>query len=99
MNFSNKTKLAIVMVLINGPMNVTEIVKKIGEEQSAVSHSLKKLTECHILDVKQKGKERIYSLNKETVMPMLKIVAKHVNKNCSCSECDKKCPIKIKNAV
>ena len=81
-NFSNKSKLDIIMVLRHGPLNVKTITKKINEEQSAVSHNLRKLTDCHILDVKKIGKERIYSLNKDTVIPILKLVEKHVEKYC-----------------
>lgn len=81
-NFANKTKLNIILSLRNGPLNVTAIAKKVGEEESKVSHNLKKLNKCHVLDVKQKGRQRIYSLNKETVIPLLKIVEKHVKKNC-----------------
>tara|TARA_Y100000310_G_scaffold204114_1_gene204400 strand:- start:1315 stop:1614 length:300 start_codon:yes stop_codon:yes gene_type:complete len=88
-NFSNKAKLDIIMALRNGPLNVKTIVKKINEEQSAVSHNLKKLTDCHVLDVKKVGKERIYSLNKNTVIPILKLVGKHVMKNCPGSCCKK----------
>ena len=87
-NFANKSKLHIIMALRCGSLNVSTIAKRINEEQSAVSHNLKKLSACHILDVKKIGKERIYSLNKETVIPMLKIVEKHVKKNC-CIECKK----------
>jgi len=58
----------------------------INEEQSKVSHNLKKLTDCNFLDVKQEGKKRIYSLNKETIIPLLNLVKKHVQKYC-CEEC------------
>ena len=89
MNFANKTKLDIIIALKNGSLSVTDIAEKIKEEQSKVSHNLKNLTECNILTVKQKGKNRIYSLNKDTVMPMLKIVEKHVKKSCPmrCEKC------------
>ncbi len=63
--FSNKTRIKIIEALITGEKSVSEICKLINEEQSKVSHNLKKLTECHFLDVKRKGKKRIYSLNKE----------------------------------
>ncbi|MFC2016537.1 ArsR/SmtB family transcription factor [Chloroflexota bacterium] len=89
LNFANKTKLDIVMALRYGPLNVNTIAKIVNEEQSTISHNLKKLTECHILDVKKVGKERVYSLNKDTVIPMLKIVEKHVEKYCPRS-CHKK---------
>ena len=90
MNFANETKFDIIMALINGPLNVKAITKKVNQEQSAISHNLKNLSACHILDVKKVGKERIYSLNKDTVIPILKIVEKHVRKNCPGS-CNKKC--------
>jgi len=82
MNFSNKTKLNIILALENKPLSVKEISEKVKGEQSRISHNLSKLLQCHILDVKQKGKQRIYSLNNETVVPILKIVKKHVKKNC-----------------
>lgn len=82
MSFANKTKMDIIMSLRNGPLSVTEIVKKVGKEQSTVSHDLRRLSRCHILHVKQKGKQRIYSLNKQTVLPILETVEKHVRKNC-----------------
>lgn len=88
-NFANKSKLDIIMALRFEPLNVSAIAKKVGEEQSAVSHNLKKLSDCHVLDVEKSGKERIYSLNKDTVIPILRLVEKHVTKNCP-GDCCKK---------
>jgi ArsR family transcriptional regulator len=82
-NFSNKTKFDIVMSLKNKPMSVMELTKALGEEQSKISHSLTNLAKCGILSVKQQGKKRIYSLNKETIMPVLDLVQKHVEKHCT----------------
>ena len=81
-NFSNKTKFRIVMLLKNKPMSVNELSKAMKEEQSKISHNLAKLYKCNILTVKQKGKQRIYSLNKDTVIPIIKLVEKHVHKHC-----------------
>ena len=89
MNFANRTKLNIILALENKPLSVNEITEKIKCEQSKISHNLSKLLQCHILDVKQKGKQRIYSLNSETVVPILKIVKKHVKKNCVLGKCPK----------
>lgn len=83
MNFANKSRFDIIMALRKGPLSVSEIVKKVGEEQSAVSHNLIKLKGCRLLDVKQNGKQRIYYLNKETVLPLLETVEMHVKKYCS----------------
>jgi DNA-binding transcriptional ArsR family regulator len=70
-------------------MNVTEICNCLNQEQSRVSHNLKCMADCHFLTVKKKGKQRIYSLNKETILPLLNLVEKHVQKYC-CKECGKK---------
>ncbi len=90
-NFANKTRLGIILCLKEKKMNVGEIVKKVGEEQSKVSHNLKQLSDCHIVNVEKNGKERIYSLNKKTVLPLLRLVEKHVKCNCSekCKFCQK----------
>ncbi len=82
----NKTRLRILEALLIRPMSVTEICSSLKEEQSKISHNLKCLTDCHFVDVKQKGKQRIYSLNKETMVPLMKLVGEHVKKYC-CSEC------------
>lgn len=81
-NFANKTKLDIIMLLKEKPLSVGEIAEKIKGEQSKVSHNLRKLSACRILKVERKGKQRIYFLNKETVLPMLKLVEEHVQKYC-----------------
>jgi|TARA_B100002003_G_C14095785_1_gene527078 DNA-binding transcriptional ArsR family regulator len=86
---ANKTRLKILEILQAKSMSVTEICTILGEEQSKISHNLKCLTECHFLDVKQQGKKRIYSLNKDTILPVMKLVDKHVQKYC-CNECKMK---------
>lgn len=87
--FSNKTRMRVIEALSYGPKSVNEICKITKEEQSKVSHSLKKLTECHFLDFRRQGKKRIYSLNKDTIMPILNLVEKHVRKYCK-EVCHKK---------
>jgi len=59
-----------------------EISSALQEEQSKVSHNLRALADCHFLDVEKKGKKRIYSLNKETIIPLMRLVEKHVKKYC-----------------
>jgi DNA-binding transcriptional ArsR family regulator len=91
-NFANKNKLEIILALKESDLNVSAIVKKLDCEQSAISHNLKKLANCNIVTVRQQGRERIYSLNKDTVLPMLRIVEMHVKKNCG-KDCKKGCNI------
>lgn len=83
---ANQTRLRILEALQKKPMSVTEICSELKEEQSKISHSLKCLTSCHLLDVEKNGKHRIYSLNKDTMVPLMKLVASHVSKYC-CKEC------------
>lgn len=86
-NFANKTRFKIIIALKHKAMNVTELAEEIGEEQSKVSHNLVKLASCNIITVKQDGKNRIYSLNKETVIPIFRLIEKHVKNHCTL--CDK----------
>ncbi|MBW2974816.1 metalloregulator ArsR/SmtB family transcription factor [Candidatus Woesearchaeota archaeon] len=87
--FSNKTRMRIIEALTSGKKSVNELCRITGEEQSKVSHNLKKLTECRFLDFKREGKKRIYSLNQDTIIPILKLVEKHVRTYCR-EACSKK---------
>ena len=80
--FSNKTRWKIVEALRHNNLSVSEICKSVKEEQSKVSHNLKKLIECHFVEATRKGKERVYSLNKKTIIPLLNLVEKHAKSYC-----------------
>lgn len=86
---SNKTRIRILELLKGRSLSVTEICKALNEEQSKISHNLKCLADCHFLDAKQKGKQRIYSLNKDTIVPLMNLADKHVKKYC-CVSCKMK---------
>jgi DNA-binding transcriptional ArsR family regulator len=86
---SNKTRMSIIESLLRSPKCVNEICHDIREEQSKVSHSLQRLMECNFLNAKRDGKKKIYSLNEETVIPILRLVDKHVSKFCN-KECTRK---------
>jgi DNA-binding transcriptional ArsR family regulator len=83
---ASRVRMNILELLMKQPMSVNQISSALNEEQSNISHNLKKLTECHFVEAKQEGKKRIYSLNKETIEPLMKLVEKHVEKFCS-KEC------------
>jgi len=78
----NRTRLKILELLYNRPMCVNDICRTLNEEQSKISHNLKKLSNCNFIEVKKEGKKRIYSLNKKTMVPLMKLVEKHVNTYC-----------------
>lgn len=87
--FSNKTRMGIIKTLTQGSKSVNEICELTHQEQSKVSHNLRKLTECNFIGGKKDGKKRIYSLNKDTILPILQLVEKHVHKYCK-EDCHKK---------
>ena len=86
---ASRLRIAILELLMLRPMNVTEICLALNEEQSNVSHNLKKLAECHFVDAMQKGKTRVYSINKDTIEPLMKLVEQHVQQFCG-RECLKR---------
>ncbi len=97
---SNPLRIKIVSSLEKKPKSVTQLSKEIKIEQSKVSHALKGLKECRIVQFKQKGKQRIYSLT-ETIVPILKLISCHSKECCGCKGCNAlknkiKIPQKIK---
>jgi len=79
---SNPTRLAILESLRESPKSVKQISESLGEEQSMISHNLKPLVECRFVFVKRKWKERVYSLNKETMGPIFQLFIFHAQKYC-----------------
>ena len=82
-NLANPIKTNIITALEEKESSVSELSKKLKVEQSKLSHALSSLRHCNLVLVKQKGKERIYSLNKKTILPILKIIDKHKCEHCA----------------
>jgi DNA-binding transcriptional ArsR family regulator len=77
------------LLAYKGSMNVSEICNELGLEQTHVSHSLKCLTFCGLVTYNREGKSRVYSINAQTVLPLLKIVGDHLkNYATNLSTCD-----------
>jgi DNA-binding transcriptional ArsR family regulator len=87
---SNKARLSILYALREKEMSVNDIVTVTHLEQSLVSHNLALLKKCHFVDSSVKGKQRIYTLNKKTIVPLFELVDKHMS--ISCGEDRKSCP-------
>lgn len=88
-NLANPLKVEIILSLRQKAQSVKEISKNLKVEQSKLSHALASLRCCNIVEVKQQGKERIYSLNKKTILPMLDLIDKHAKTFCKgqCEGC------------
>ncbi len=79
---ANRTRLAILDVLEDGPKTVSEISAALKQEPAVTAQNLKPLTECAFLHSEGVGEEKRYSLNKEIVEPLGHILAFHVAKHC-----------------
>jgi len=88
-NLANPIKIQIISQLNNKECSVNELANVLGIEQSKLSHALSSLRCCNIVTVKQNGKQRVYSLNKETIIPMLNLIDRHEKTFC------KACKIKV----
>ncbi len=78
--FSNETRFRIICLLRKGPLTAKAICKKTGFEQSRVSHNLKCLINCGFAHFEKKGKWKIYSLDKDAILPMMEILDEHVER-------------------
>ncbi len=95
-NLANPLRINIVTALREKASSVGELSEKLNIEQSKVSHSLACLKKCKIVESKQNGKSRIYSLNKKTIVPILKLIDKHASTFCDCKSCgSRKCGERI----
>lgn len=81
-SLASPIKSEIIYELRKKSMSVLELSEKTGIEQSKLSHALSSLRFCSLVNVHEKGRKRIYSLNKETLLPILKAVEKHKDKFC-----------------
>ncbi|MBI2670781.1 winged helix-turn-helix transcriptional regulator [Candidatus Woesearchaeota archaeon] len=78
--FSNQTRLEIIQLLKKKPLTVTEICYKTGFEQSRVSHNLRCLEHCGFVKITQNGNSRVYTLDEETIVPIVNLFEKHIQK-------------------
>ena len=78
---SNDTRFEIIRLLKeSGPKSVKEMCRELKFEQSRVSHNLRSLVACGFVHSRWKGKNRIYSLDKKHIVPILNNVDRHIEK-------------------
>ena len=79
---ANRTRLAIIDVLKEGPKNISGVSDALEQDESAVAYNLKRLENYAIVRSEGSGKEKLYSLNMEIVEPLSELLAFHTNKYC-----------------
>jgi ArsR family transcriptional regulator len=77
---SNEVRLKLIDALEEGDKSVGELCECIEEDQTRVSHELKCLVVCGLANYRRDGKRIIYSLNRRSVLPILKAAANHAEK-------------------
>ena len=78
----SEPRLKIIDLLKKDKKTVSEIMDELDIEQTIVSHNLSRLKLCGFVKNEIKGKYRYYSLNKETIKPLIEIINKHMSKYC-----------------
>ena len=82
-SLANPNRLKIVNLLREqGELNVSQICELTTFEQTMVSHNLKRLETCGMVHKRSEGKHRFYSINKESIAPLMKLIDTHMHKYC-----------------
>ncbi len=76
---SDKTRLQIVFLLLNGEKSVQEISQELGKSQSSISHHLACLKNCGIVNMKKDGKFSYYFINSKDVRDIITLATNHVS--------------------
>ncbi len=77
--FGDATRLQIMMALLRGESNVTDLTEVLSMQQSAVSHQLTVLRNMKLVKARREGKNVFYSLADDHVGSILEIGLEHVN--------------------
>ncbi|MFN4224243.1 MAG: ArsR/SmtB family transcription factor [Fervidobacterium nodosum] len=75
---SESTRLKIILELIGGEKNVSQISKNLNMSQSAVSHQLRILRQGRIVKFRKSGKNVFYSIDDEHVEGIINKAIEHL---------------------
>lgn len=78
----SESRLKIINLLRKSKKNVSEIMRELKLNQTAVSHDLARLKKCGFVNVEIEGKFRYYSLNQQTIALLMKLIDEHMSKYC-----------------
>ncbi len=76
--FSDRTRLEILTLLLEGEKNVTEIATSLNRSQSAISHQLKLFRISNIVRTKKIGKTVYYTLSDHHIKIILEYGFEHI---------------------
>lgn len=76
--FSDKTRLKILVSLVNASLSVNALAELLDMSQSAISHQLTTLKQMRLVRYLKKGKQVYYSLADEHVVSIIKMAYEHI---------------------
>ncbi|MEM0286634.1 MAG: metalloregulator ArsR/SmtB family transcription factor [Nitrososphaerota archaeon] len=76
----NKARLQILNSLHSGDKNVSELCSSTGLDQARVSHELKCLVVCGLVNYRREGRYIVYAVNRDTILPIMKAAEEHVRR-------------------
>ncbi len=79
---ANRTRLAIIDVLQDGPKGILEVAGVLGQREDVISQNLSLLSKCGLVLYEVFEGEKRYSLNKEIIEPLSELLAFHADKYC-----------------
>lgn len=78
---AEENRLEIVKLLVTGSLCVCELEEKLKIPQNLVSHHLSVLKKAGLVEDCRCGKNNYYTLNKQTINKLAKLLTKMVDKN------------------
>lgn len=76
---ADRAKLSLISELREGKKSVSRLCEATAYEQSRVSHHLRALKESGFVKSQREGKQIIYALDQTTILPLLKMIDRHVD--------------------
>ncbi len=74
----DETRVRIIFLLRENPLNVTEIARRLNMEQSAISHQLRILYHHRVVTYVRSGQERIYEILDNHIYEILAQASEHL---------------------
>jgi DNA-binding transcriptional ArsR family regulator len=79
---ANRTRLAVIDVLREGPKTISGISAALEQDEALIARNLKLLERSSLLHSEDSGKETFYSLNMEVFAPLSELLTFHTSKYC-----------------
>lgn len=76
--FSDKTRLKILVALVNASLSVNALAELLDMSQSAISHQLATLKQMRLVRYLKKGKQVYYSLADYHIVSIIKMAYEHI---------------------